>query len=183
MKKEKRRILALDLGTKTGWASNVLEADAAFSGSREFSGEITGWRYLAFKQWLVNFINEHQIQHVVYEETFSGRNMNADKVLHGFLAILQCVHAERYPNKETRFSLQKIHISKIKILATGKGNAKKDAMAKAYKSLFGVESLDSDQCDAVWLLKYAEGQKSEDELLSDEAAVICAKAASVQRPF
>jgi len=55
----------------------------------------------------------------------------------------------------TRFSLQKVHMSKIKILATGKGNAKKDAMARAYRSRFGQESLDSDQCDAVWLLEYS----------------------------
>ncbi len=176
MKKEQRRILALDLGTNTGWASNVLEAKVAFSGSREFSGEITGWMYLAFKQWLVQWLKEHPVQLVVYEETFSGRNMNADKVLHGFLAIVQYVHAELYVDQETRFSLQKVHQSKIKKFATGKGNAKKDAMAGAYLSRFGVSPLDSDQCDAVWLLKYAEGE--EHRLLKSFA-----KAASVQRPF
>jgi len=156
MKKEKRRILALDLGTNTGWATNAALTYA--SGSREFSGEITGWRYLAFKQWLVTELDRYNIQHVVFEETFSGRNMNADKVLHGFLAILQCVHAERYPDQETRFSLQKVHPSAIKILATGKGNSKKDKMMAAYEAKFGMPPVDSDECDAVWLLMYAEGE-------------------------
>ena len=148
--KEQRRILALDLGTNTGWATNAFA-----SGSREFSGEITGWRYLAFKQWLVSMLSDSKIQHVVYEETFSGRNMNADKVLHGFLAILQCVHAERYSDQATRFTLQKVHLSDIKILATGKGNAKKDEMIKSFEDRFGWSPVDSDECDAVWLLQYA----------------------------
>jgi len=156
-----RRILALDLGTNTGWATNVEKFKPGNvdwmekSGSQEFSGEITGWRYLAFKQWLVKKLILFQIEHVVYEETFSGRNMNADKVLHGFLAILQCVHAERYPKPENRFSLQKVHSSKIKIMATGKGNAKKEAMAIAYSERFGRDPIDFDECDAVWLLEYS----------------------------
>ena len=176
MKKEQRRILALDLGTNTGWATNCVSenysagrglAGGFASGSREFSGEITGWRYLAFKQWLVQRLDLLKIDHVIYEETFSGRNMNADKVLHGFLAMLQCVHAERYPNEETRFSLQKVHMSKIKILVTGKGNAKKDAMAEAYLKKFGQSPLDSDQCDAVWLLKYAEGTECDQRVTKE----------------
>jgi len=150
-----RRVLALDLGTKTGWATNVPQAPGYSSGSREFSGEITGWRYLAFKQWLIGNLNRLEIDHVVYEETFSGRNMNADKVLHGFFAILQYVHAERYPDPATRFTLQKVHPSKIKILATGKGNANKDAMVKAYVGKFDMHPVDSDECDAVWLLEYS----------------------------
>ena len=81
--------------------------------------------------------------------------MNADKVLHGFLAILQCVHAERYSDQATRFTLQKVHMSAIKILATGKGNAKKEAMAVAYIKRFKMQPFDSDECDAVWLLHYA----------------------------
>ena len=81
--------------------------------------------------------------------------MNDDKVLHGFLAILQCVHAERYSDQATRFTLQKVHMSAIKILATGKGNADKDAMAVAYIKRFKMQPFDSDECDAVWLLQYA----------------------------
>ncbi len=164
MKKEQRRILALDLGTNTGWATNVSPSGCA-SASREFSGEITGWRYLAFKQWLVAELDRYKIQHVVYEETFS-KGAYAARVLHGFLATLQCVHAERYPDQGTRFSLQKVHPSKIKILATGKGNASKDAMARAYGERFDMHPVDSDECDAVWLLKYSEGERSYEVLKS-----------------
>ena len=182
MKKEQRRILALDLGTNTGWATNVEKFKPGNvdwldrSGSREFSGEITGWRYLAFKQWLVRTLILYQIEHVVFEETWSVGDLAA-RVLHGFLATLQCVHAERYPNESTRFSLQKVHPSAIKILATGKGNAKKPAMAAAYLERFGRAPFDSDECDAVWLLLYAEGQMKHKLIKS------FAKAASVQRPF
>lgn len=182
MKKEQRRILALDLGTNTGWATNAavalkykIKGIKYASGSQEFSGEITGWRYLAFKQWLVARLDLLEIEHVVYEETFS-KGAYAARVLYGFLATLQCIHAERYPNQETRFSLQKVHPSKIKILATGRGNAKKDAMARAYSGKFGREPVDSDECDAVWLLEYAESEIS-------PLYKAFAKAASVKRPF
>ena len=184
MKKEKRRILALDLGTNTGWATNCVSenysagrglAGGFASGSWKFCGEITGWRYLAFKQRIVLELSRLQIQHVVYEETFS-KGAYAARVLHGFLATLQCVHAERYPDEATRFSLQKVHPSAIKILATGKGNAKKTAMMSAYRDRFSHEPINSDQCDAVWLLQYAEGQRH--RLLKSFA-----KAASAQRPF
>ncbi len=177
MKKEQRRILALDLGTNTGWATNVEKFKPGNvdwmenTGSREFSGEITGWRYLVFKQWLVKKLILLQIQHVVYEETFS-KGAYAARVLHGFLATLQCVHAERYPDEATRFTLQKVHPSAIKILATGKGNADKDKMAEAYLSRFGVSPLDSDQCDAVWLLKYAEGDECDQRVTKQ-----------IERPF
>lgn len=166
MKKEQRRILALDLGTNTGWATNVIQhlgdVESCTSGSREFGGDVTGWRYFAFKQWLVLRLNTLKIELVVYEETFSIGHLAA-RILHGFLATLQCVHAERYPYEETRFSLQKVHPSKIKKLATGKGNADKAAMARAYTSRFGISPLDSDQCDAVWLLQYAEGEEQRPE--------------------
>ena len=163
MSNKARRILALDLGTNTGWATNVrilhgysnlVEPGDKVSGSREFSGQITGWRYLAFKQWLVRELNTRAIQHIVYEETFS-KGALAARVLHGFLATLQCVHAERYPAMSTRFTLQKVHPSAIKILATGKGNSNKLAMAEAYLKRFGKQPVDSNECDAVWLLEYS----------------------------
>lgn len=147
-----KKTLALDLGTNTGWATNAL--DDILSGHQTFDGEISGWRYLVFKQWLDARLNELNIEHIVYEETFSA-DAYAARVLHGFLAILQYVYAERYPDQSTRLTLQKVHPGTLKKFATGNGHAKKEEMLNACKKRFGFIPSNDDEADALWLLEYS----------------------------
>ncbi len=146
-----RIILALDLGTNMGWAHNI-DLAGVESGTRIFDGEISGWRFLAFKRWLDVEIERLGIQHIVYEETFS-MGAYAARVLHGFLATLQHVHAEHYPT-EFRFTMQKVHPNTLKKFATGNGHAKKEQMMKVCYAKFGYRPADDNECDAIWLLEY-----------------------------
>jgi len=146
-----RKILALDLGTKCGFASNVCVNGIA-SGTRIFDGEISGWRYLAFKRWLDVELERLKIEHIVYEETFS-MGAYAARILHGFLATLQYVHAEHYPT-DFRFTMQKVHPGTLKKFATGNGHAKKEQMIEAYYKHSGYRPADDNECDALFLLEY-----------------------------
>ena len=165
--KKERKILALDLGTKTGWATNTrtivdikikptgdiaLNDSRYLSGTRIFDGEISGWRYRAFKGWLDVQIERLKIQHIVYEETFS-KGAYAARILHGFLAVLQYVYAEHYPT-EQRFTMQKVHPGTLKKFATGNGHAKKEQMIKACHVKFGYTPADDNEADALLLLQY-----------------------------
>jgi len=162
-----KNILALDLGTKTGWATNICELEgeqyivnvnhATNSGVQIFDGEISGWKFYAFKQWLDARLSEYQIEHIVYEETFSV-SAYASRVLHGFMAMVQYAYAERYPpsikKANERITLSTVHPMTLKKFATGTGKAKKEHMKKAYENKFGC-SLDSfDEVDALWILEY-----------------------------
>lgn len=149
-----RRVLALDLGTNTGWATNVPQAPGYGSGVRIFDGEVSGWRYLAFKQWLDVELERLRIDHIIYEETFS-KGAYAARVLHGFLAILQFTHAQRYPNEDTRITISKVYASSLKKFATGNGRATKDDMVAAAKAR-GWELQDDNEADALFLLHFAE---------------------------
>ena len=156
-----RRVLALDLGTNTGWATNApiyAKTDkilgAAHSGSFVFDGEISGWRYLAFKQWLDYTLLEYKIDHIVYEETFS-KGAYAARILHGFLAMLQFTYAERYLDEDKRLTMAKVYATRLKKFATGNGHARKDLMISKYREKFGYLPADDDEADALWLLEYS----------------------------
>ncbi len=123
------------------------------SGVRVFDGEISGWRYLAFKQWLDNKIRILDIKHIVYEETFS-KGAYAARVLHGFLAMLQFTFAQRYKDHGTRLTMEKVHAMTLKKFATGRGNASKNDMIAAAKAR-GWEPQDDNEADALFLLDFA----------------------------
>ncbi len=160
-----RRVLALDLGTKTGWATNVGGSEYTpkeytgigeiKSGIQIFDGEISGWRYLAFKQWLDRQIWRLKIDHIIYEETFS-KSAYSSRILHGFLAMLQFTYAQRYMDEDNRLTMEKVHPSTLKKFATGNGHAKKDLMISKYREKFGYLPADNDEADALFLLRFAE---------------------------
>lgn len=160
-----RRILALDLGTNTGWATNAMLHDvkrrcASRSGVVTFDGEISGWRYLAFKQWLDNKLKSDRIDHVVYEETFS-KSAYSSRILHGFLAMVQFTYAERWLDDDRRLTMAKVHANTLKKFATENGHASKDLMISKYREKFGYLPADDDEADALWLLEYAKARIGE----------------------
>lgn len=144
-------ILALDLGTHTGWALHHLNGSIT-SGTEHFKPqrfEGGGMRYLRFKRWLTEIKQcADGIDAVFMEEVRRHAGVDAAHAYGGFLAHLTawCEHHQ--------IPYQGVPVGTIKKHATGKGNAGKDEMiAAAIKR--GFAPSDDNEADALALLHWA----------------------------
>lgn len=121
-------ILALDLGTKTGWALRM-RGGMVSSGTENFAPkakELPGRRWIKFRAWLAGMggmgRSAGELHAVYFEDVRNHSGVLAAHVYGGFLAILQawceanCIPC--HPVAKTRFGQVKKHW-------TGKGNASK----------------------------------------------------------
>jgi hypothetical protein len=141
-----KMILALDLGTNTGWASmkdgEVKSGVEVFKNTR-FSGG--GMRFLKFERWLDGLV-EAPTQ-IVFEEVRKHRGTDAAHVYGGLLGILtKWCEARSVPYCG-------VPVGTIKKFWTGKGNAGKDQMIKVAKQR-GFEPKDDNEADALAILHY-----------------------------
>jgi Holliday junction resolvasome RuvABC endonuclease subunit len=146
------KILALDLGTKTGWA---LGWPAAVSGTwvnkaGRYDGG--GMRYLRFRAWLTEVKSQAGgLDAVYFEEVRNHAAVDAAHVYGGFLAHLTAWCEEQVP----KVPYQGVPVGTIKKHATGKGNASKDQMVKWAEAHLGRPVVDDNEADAVAILGYA----------------------------
>lgn len=143
-------ILALDLGTKCGWAT---KEESGVWDLKPKTTESAGERYRKFRYhlerrlispWIVPF------DYVVYEEVHSHAGVDAAHVFGGLQAILQCICLEN------KIEYRGVGVGTIKKHATGKGNAKKDDMICAAALQFkNIDIIDDNHADALWLLDLA----------------------------
>lgn len=144
-------ILALDLGTITGWAvrtarCRVLHGTAEFRPSRYEGG---GMRYLRFGKWLDQTLDvTGGIDAVYFEEVRRHIGTDAAHVYGGLLATLTswC--------EQHSLPYQGVPVGTIKHYATGKGNAGKAAMITAIRAR-GFEPADDNEADAIAILLWA----------------------------
>lgn len=142
-------VLALDMGTTTGWAmwspgGLVTTGTARFAPRRHEGG---GMRYLRFRGWLneVQATTRPLIGAVVYEEVRRHLGTDAAHIYGGLLAHMTAwAEAHKIPYRG-------VPVQAIKRAATGKGNAKKDAMIQAAK-IEGFSPEDDNEADAIALL-------------------------------
>lgn len=140
-------ILALDLGTTTGWALRrpdgvILSGTASFKPGRFEGG---GMRFLRFSQWLDSLDRPSEIY---FEEVRRHAGTDAAHCYGGFLAHLTAwCEARKIPYSG-------IPVGTIKAHATGKGNASKEAMIAAARAK-GFATADHDEADALAILGYA----------------------------
>lgn len=146
-----KSILALDLGTTTGWA--IYSTDGTItSGTETFKPgrfEGGGMRFLRFKRWLSEFAaSDSMLTAVYFEEVRRHVGVDAAHAYGGFMAHLTawCEHHN--------LPYQGVPVGTIKKHATGKGNAGKDEMIKAARDA-GHAVEDDNEADAFHLLKYA----------------------------
>ena len=147
----KTTILALDLGTTTGWA--LASSDGSISsGSQSFKPqrfEGGGMRFLRFKRWLADIKQCNDgIDQVVFEEVRRHVGVDAAHAYGGFMGQLTawCEHHQ--------IPYQGIPVGTIKKHATGKGNASKDEMVAAVRTR-GHNPADDNEADAIALLHLA----------------------------
>ncbi len=145
-----KTILAIDLGTKTGWAlhhsdGSIISSTEDFKPKRFEGG---GMRYLRFKRWLNEFLADGDINAVYFEEVRRHLGVDAAHAYGGFMA-----HLTAWCEKNN-IPYQGVAVGTIKKHATGKGNAGKLEVIAAMRKL-GHLPDDDNEADALALLHWA----------------------------
>ncbi len=155
-------ILAIDIGTQTGWA--VGTRNGIKSGTKSFSpkkGEGPAQRWLKFRAFLTETGRATgELDAVYYEDVKRHAGVIAAHVYGGFLALLQ-VWCE-----VNHIQLIPVGVGTIKKAWTGKGNADKEMMIAAAQAR-GLYPVDSNEADALAILFYAR----QDQGVSQDRAV------------
>ena len=144
-------ILALDLGTTTGWAirnsrCRIVHGTAEFRPSRFEGG---GMRYLRFGKWLEQTQEvTGGIDAVYFEEIRRHAGTDAAHVFGGLLATLTswC--------EQHSLPYQGVPVGTWKRHACGKGNADKQAVIAAMRER-GFDPADDNEADAIAILLWA----------------------------
>ncbi len=153
-------ILALDLGTNTGWA--LLQQTDPKSNYQVFSGTVSfkhdrfqggGMRFLRFHNWL-DEINQRSggVTAVYFEEVRRHLGVDAAHVYGGFLATLTAWCEDH------QLPYQGVPVSHIKRHVTGKGNASKQEVINGVKAI-GYFPKDDNEADALALVEWVRSQK------------------------
>jgi len=140
-------ILAIDLGTQTGWAlrgSNgiITSGTIGFKSGQDDGG---GMRYLRFSRWLREINSLSSIQEIYYEKVARHLGTRAAQVYGGFHGQLTCFA------EEMQIPYSGIPVGTIKKFITGKGNSNKELVIKAIQDL-GYLPADNNEADALALL-------------------------------
>lgn len=153
-------ILALDLGTKAGWALGTRDGSVR-GGSASFATKATegpGQRWLKFRQFLSDTGKGADIHVVYYERVLHHTAVQAAHVYGAFEAMLQ-IWCE-----VNRVRMVQVSPGTIKKHWTGKGNATKDIMIAAAIAR-GHSPVDDNHADALALLSYARAEEGKPEVL------------------
>jgi hypothetical protein len=158
-------VLALDLGTFTGWALRV--EGRLESGVQEFAvkrGESPGMRYVAFNRWLreiatplLDVAADGRLALIAYEAAHH-RGGAATEIANGFTTRVQ-EHCARW-----QFNHVSVHSATLKKWVSGNGRASKDAIAEAVQRRGWLpagshaSALTDDELDAIGLLHYVEAE-------------------------
>lgn len=158
---ERRAVLALDLGTTTGWALRLpdLSVTHGFISFKSQRFEGGGMRYLRFRRWLDEVLattagqsDPAALGAVYFEEVRRHLGVDAAHVYGGLLATLTawCEHH--------RIPYQGVPVGTIKRHATGKGNASKAEVLAAMRAK-GFATSDDNEADALAVLQWGLSQQ------------------------
>ena len=146
----KSAVLALDLGSTTGWAMELPDS-VIVSGTMEFRPsryEGGGMRFLRFRSWLDHLLNSSQgIGMVCFEEVRRHAGTDAAHIYGGFLAHLTAW------SELNHIPYQGVPVGTIKRHATGNGNAGKDLVIAAMRAK-GFNPEDDNEADALAILTW-----------------------------
>jgi Holliday junction resolvasome RuvABC endonuclease subunit len=148
-------ILALDLGTKLGWA--LCNRDGRIShGTENFTPHVTwlpGQKWLRYRAWLSRHIVDNNVQQIVYEDVKRHVGVLAAHAYGGYLAMLEMVAGQH------NVKLLPVGVGTIKKHWTGNGAAKKDEMIAEAKKR-GFRPSTDNAADALAILHWAIQEES-----------------------
>jgi hypothetical protein len=144
-------VLALDLGSSTGWALRA-PSGTITSGLQQFRPnrfEGGGMAFLRFNHWLSELAESSgPITAVFFEEVRAHAGTLAAHVYGGFLAHLEAWAEFR------DVPYQGVPVGTIKRFIAGKGNADKRTVIEAVKAR-GFAPVDDNEADAISILLWA----------------------------
>ncbi len=146
-----KTIIALDLGTTTGWVIRgfgglITSGTVSFKPGRYDGG---GMRYLRFTNWLSEIDRlSGPIEAIYFEEVRRHAGTDAAHVYGGLMATLETWAELR------GVPYQGVPVGTIKKHATGHGNASKLAMIDAAR-VRGFSPTDDNEADAIAILLWA----------------------------
>ena len=146
-----RTVLALDLGTTTGWAirtddGHITSDTVSFRPSRFDGG---GIRYVRFRGWLDQIaVDAGAPTTIFFEEVRRHIGTDAAHLYGGFLATLTAWCEQR------GIAYQGVPVGTITRHVTGKGNADKAAVIAAIRER-GFDPADDNEADAIAILLWA----------------------------
>lgn len=147
------KVLALDLGTTTGWA--LIEGGRVESGTALFDvrrGESPGMRYVKFNRWIEGMVPPGPMGLIAYEQAHQ-RGGAATEIAAGFATRVQEFCARRAIEHVA------VHTATLKKFATGYGNAGKGEVIIAVNGRWARPGrppvTDDNEADAIALLHYA----------------------------
>jgi hypothetical protein len=145
------KVLALDLGTRCGWAlfndgAPLASGTWELSNARQRRFEGGGVKWLRLRGLLNQAVLGQLVEKIVFEEVRSHAGVDAAHAYGGALAVLTAFcEAEGIP-------YEAYPVGTIKKHATGKGNAKKDAMIEAARARWPAIAIEDDNhADALWI--------------------------------
>ena len=152
-------ILALDLGTQTGWAisskEGIITSGTVSFKSQRFEGG--GMPFLRFKHWLTELKNiTGGFEAIYFEEVRRHLGLDAAHKYGGFLGQLTAW------SEHHQIPYQGVPVGTIKKHITGKGNASKEEVIAAIRAK-GFNPKDDNEADSLALLdliltKYTRGE-------------------------
>jgi Holliday junction resolvasome RuvABC endonuclease subunit len=143
-------VLALDLGTVTGWAMHagnrkIESGTVSFRPSRYDGG---GMRYLRFRGWLNSVSANAGLTSIYFEEVRRHAGTDAAHLYGGFMATLTAWCEQQ------KVAYQGVPVGTIKRFIAGKGNADKTAVVNAVRAR-GYHPTDDNEADAIAILLWA----------------------------
>ncbi|QQB37974.1 crossover junction endodeoxyribonuclease RuvC [Achromobacter deleyi] len=148
-------ILALDLGTKTGYALRRRDGAMRY-GTVDFTPRKSwtpGQRWARFRGWLADTVATFQIDAIVYERVVFGHSSAASSDVYGGFKALVELAADTHS-----LTLSSVAVPTVKKHFTGSGRADKDAMmAQAKARGFSPDSHNA--ADALAILHWAVDQE------------------------
>jgi len=140
------KILALDTGTKTGWATEGLSGVQNFAAKR---GDSPGLKFLNFRSWLAEIIRLTSPDLIVYEQAHHRGGFATESCL-GFVTEVKTAAALN------NIELTTVHSGTLKKWACGHGKAsKKDMIDQACHRMKTGKIEDDNEADAVLMYLYA----------------------------
>lgn len=154
MESRQVRILAIDPGTACGWAvrHSPTDYDSGVWDLKPNRHEGGGMRFLRARMKFREIVDLFKPDVVVYEEIRRHMSADAAHVYGGIVAIVVAECEARQP----KLPYQGVHWATVKKLATGKGNAKKDAMLAAAAARWPSHVFEDDnEADARFIAETA----------------------------